>query len=62
MLASPIIFGDQVIGVIIAYTNQSHRFNNEERKVFQTWLKLSTGHSERTPILTHSRAKISTAQ
>ena len=36
MLASPIIFGDQVIGVIIAYTKQSHRFNNEERKVFQT--------------------------
>ena len=36
MLASPIIFGDQVIGVIIAYTNQSRRFNNEERKVFQT--------------------------
>ena len=36
MLASPILFGDQVIGVIIAYTNQSHRFNNEERKVFQT--------------------------
>ena len=36
MLASPIIFGDQVIGVIIVYTKQSHRFNNEERKVFQT--------------------------
>lgn len=36
MLASPIIFGDEVIGVIIAYTKQSHRFNNEERKVFQT--------------------------
>ena len=36
MLASPIIFGDEVIGVIIAYTKKSHRFNNEERKVFQT--------------------------
>jgi signal transduction histidine kinase len=36
MLASPIIFGDEVIGVIIAYTKHPHRFNNEERKVFQT--------------------------
>jgi signal transduction histidine kinase len=36
MLASPIIFGDEIIGVIIAYTKESHRFNNEERKVFQT--------------------------
>lgn len=36
MLASPIVFGDEIIGVIIAYTKQSHRFNNEERKVFQT--------------------------
>jgi signal transduction histidine kinase len=36
MLASPIIFGDEIIGVIIAYTKESHRFSNEERKVFQT--------------------------
>jgi signal transduction histidine kinase len=36
MLASPVIFGDEIIGVIIAYTKQPHRFNNEERKVFQT--------------------------
>jgi signal transduction histidine kinase len=36
MLASPIIFGEEIIGVIIAYTRQSHRFNNEEKKVFQT--------------------------
>lgn len=36
MLASPIIFGDEIIGVIIAYTKQPHRFNNEERKIFQT--------------------------
>ena len=36
MLASPIIFGDEIIGVIIAYTKHPHRFNNEERKVFQT--------------------------
>lgn len=36
MLASPILFGEEAIGVIIAYTKQSHRFNNEEKKVFQT--------------------------
>lgn len=36
MLASPIIFGDEVIGVIIAYTNKSHRFNNDEKNVFTT--------------------------
>jgi signal transduction histidine kinase len=36
MLASPLIFGDEIIGVIIAYTKESHRFSNEERKVFQT--------------------------
>ena len=36
MLASPIVFGNEIIGVIIAYTKRPHRFNNEERKVFQT--------------------------
>ena len=36
MLASPIQFGDEIIGAIIAYTKPSHRFNNEEKKVFQT--------------------------
>ena len=36
MLASPVIFGDEIIGVIIVYTKHPHRFNNEERKVFQT--------------------------
>jgi signal transduction histidine kinase len=36
MLASPIAFGEEIIGVIIAYTDHPHRFNNEEKKVFQT--------------------------
>lgn len=36
MLASPILFGEEIIGVIIACTETSHRFNNEEKKVFQT--------------------------
>jgi signal transduction histidine kinase len=34
MLASPIAFGDEAIGVLIAFTRRSHRFNNEEKKVF----------------------------
>ncbi len=36
MLSSPIIFGDEVIGVLNAYTDRQHRFNNEEKKVFAT--------------------------
>ncbi|TVP79241.1 MAG: GAF domain-containing protein [Puniceicoccaceae bacterium] len=36
MLASPIIFGDELIGVIIAYTDHSHRFNNDEKNAFTT--------------------------
>lgn len=36
MLASPIIFGDEVIGVIIAYTDKSYRFNNDEKNAFTT--------------------------
>ena len=42
MLASPIIFGDEIIGVIIAYTKESHRFSNEERKVFQTLAEIGS--------------------
>lgn len=34
MLASPIAFGDEAIGVLIAFTRRSRRFNNEEKKVF----------------------------
>ncbi len=36
MLASPIVFNDQVIGVLNAYTQRQHRFNNDEKKVFAT--------------------------
>ena len=36
MLASPIVFGEDIIGVIIAYTVRSHRFSNGEKKVFKT--------------------------
>lgn len=34
MLSSPLIFNNKVIGVIAAYTDKPHRFNNDERKVF----------------------------
>ncbi len=34
MLATPIFFGDEPIGVLNAYTDHSHRFNNDEKKVF----------------------------
>lgn len=36
MLSSPIVFGDEVIGVINGYTNGPHRFNNDEKNVFAT--------------------------
>ncbi|MEM8868177.1 MAG: GAF domain-containing protein [Verrucomicrobiota bacterium] len=36
MLATPIIFNDEVVGVLNAYTTRYHRFNNEEKKVFST--------------------------
>lgn len=36
MLSTPIIFGDEVIGVLNAYTNRPHRFNNDEKNVFAT--------------------------
>jgi signal transduction histidine kinase len=40
MLASPIIFKDEVIGVLNAYTDRQHRFNNDEKKVFTTLASL----------------------
>lgn len=40
MLASPVIFGDEVIGVLNAYTRRKYRFNNDEKKVFATLASL----------------------
>lgn len=34
MLSTPIVFDDEVIGVLNAYTRRKHRFNNDEKKVF----------------------------
>ena len=40
MLATPIVFNQQVIGLLNAYTNHPHRFNNDEKKVFATFTRL----------------------
>ena len=40
MLATPIIFNNQVIGLLNAYTTHQHRFNNDEKKVFATLAQL----------------------
>jgi signal transduction histidine kinase len=40
MLSTPIFFGDEVIGVLNAYTRYKHRFNNDEKKVFSTLASL----------------------
>jgi signal transduction histidine kinase len=36
MLAAPILFNDQAIGVLCAFTDKLHRFSNDEKKVFST--------------------------
>jgi signal transduction histidine kinase len=36
MLACPVLYEDTVIGVLICYTDHPHRFDNEERRIFQT--------------------------
>ncbi|MGC6424408.1 MAG: GAF domain-containing protein [Lentimonas sp.] len=40
MLSTPIIFGEEVFGVLNAYTDRPHRFNNDEKKVFATLASL----------------------
>lgn len=40
MLACPIQYEDEVIGVLNIYTNKSHRFNNEEKRLFETLASL----------------------
>jgi signal transduction histidine kinase len=36
MLSAPLIFDNEVKGVMAAFTDEPHRFNNDERKVFGT--------------------------
>lgn len=40
MLATPIVFNNEVIGILNAYTTHTHRFNNDEKKVFATLTRL----------------------
>ncbi len=40
MLATPIIFNDDVIGALNIYTRRPHRFNNDEKKVVATLASL----------------------
>jgi len=41
MLSSPIIYENEVIGVLNAYTDRPHRFNDDEKKMFSTHASLS---------------------
>lgn len=41
LLASPIVYEDEVIGVLNVYTDHPHRFSNSERRVFETLAGLS---------------------
>ncbi len=40
LLASPMVFEGEVIGVLNAYTDHLHRFNNEEKRLFSTLASL----------------------
>ncbi|MEM9226399.1 MAG: GAF domain-containing protein [Verrucomicrobiota bacterium] len=40
MLATPIVLEDQVVGVLNAYTDVTHRFNNDEKRLFATLASL----------------------
>ncbi len=36
MICSPIIRKDEVLGILIAYSNKVHRFNNDEKRILDT--------------------------
>ena len=40
MLVTPLIHGQQIIGVLTVYTLSPHRFTNDERNVFQTLARM----------------------
>ncbi len=41
LLCTPIVFEDRVLGILSAYTSATHRFSNDERKLFQAMSGLS---------------------
>ncbi len=52
MLAVPLIFAAEAIGVLNVYTDELHRFSNQEIKLLQTLADLSAVAIERTRLLT----------
>jgi len=41
MLCSPIIWEDEVVGILVAYSERMHRFNNDEKRIFRTLASFS---------------------
>lgn len=48
LLSTPIVFEDEAIGVLNAYTDTPHRFNNDEKRVFSTLASLGAVAIENT--------------
>lgn len=40
LLATPILYEDEVIGVLNAYTNKAHRFSDDEKRIFSSLASL----------------------
>lgn len=51
LLAVPLIFGVETIGVLSVYTHQAHRFSNDEIQLLQTLADLSAVAIEKTRLL-----------
>ncbi len=52
MLAVPLIFGEKAVGVLAVYTQQRHRFSNDEIKLLTTLGELSAVAIEKGRLLT----------
>ncbi len=52
LLSTPILYEDEVIGVINAYTDRPHRFNDTEKKVFETLAGLSAAAIQNSRLYT----------
>jgi signal transduction protein with GAF and PtsI domain len=53
MLAAPLIFAEKTVGVLVVYTQQRHRFSNDEIKLLTTLGDLSAVAIEKGRLLTH---------
>ena len=51
MLAAPLIFGEKALGVLVVYTQQRHRFSNDEIKLLTTLADLSSVAIEKGRLL-----------